>query len=85
MAQATFLKFAEEVDEVGSVESAPRVNGRQMIMILTPKMSKANLKAAKDKAERQAARQARREAMAASADGEVRDSIRNYNSLFVPS
>lgn len=37
LAQSTLKKLAEEVSEIGSVERLPKIEGRAMIMILTPK------------------------------------------------
>ena len=38
-------KLADEVSDLGTVESAPRVDGRNMVMVLAPLKSKADAKA----------------------------------------
>ncbi|WAL41198.1 translation initiation factor IF-3 [Brevibacterium sp. BRM-1] len=43
-------KLAEEVSDLGSVESAPRVDGRNMVMVIAPSKSKADAKAESRKA-----------------------------------
>ena len=41
-------KFAEDVAELGSVESTPMIDGRNMVMIIGPLKTKADVKAAAD-------------------------------------
>ncbi len=48
-------KFAEDVAEVGAVESNPRIDGRNMVMVIGPHKTKAAAKAEAD-ARRQTAR-----------------------------
>ncbi|WP_343065240.1 translation initiation factor IF-3 [Nocardioides mesophilus] len=57
-------KLAEDVGELGFVESSPKQDGRNMIMVLGPHKKKAEAKAEVQaaKAERAAERQAEREA-----------------------
>ncbi|MYM19472.1 translation initiation factor IF-3 [Brevibacterium sp. 5221] len=43
-------KLAEEVSDLGSVESAPRVDGRNMVMVIAPSKSKADANAESRKA-----------------------------------
>lgn len=38
-------KLAEEVSDLGTVESSPRVDGRNMVMVIAPSKSKADAKA----------------------------------------
>ena len=38
-------RLAEEVSELGSVESSPRVDGRNMVMVIAPAKSKSDAKA----------------------------------------
>ena len=51
-------KFAEDVAEVGSVESTPMIDGRNMVMVIGPHKNKATAKAEAD-ARRAAAKPAR--------------------------
>ncbi|HTW14999.1 MAG TPA: translation initiation factor IF-3, partial [Nocardioides sp.] len=55
-------RLAEDVTELGFVESAPKQDGRNMIMVLGPhkKKSEAKAEAQAEKAERVAAREAER-------------------------
>jgi len=57
-------RLAEEVTELGFVESSPRQDGRNMIMVLGPhkKKSEARVDVEAEKAERKAAREADEEA-----------------------
>jgi translation initiation factor IF-3 len=57
-------RLAEDVNELGFVESSPRQDGRNMIMVLGPhkKKSEAKIEVRAAKAERAAERQAEREA-----------------------
>jgi translation initiation factor IF-3 len=58
-------QFAEEIADYGTVESAPRIDGRNMAMVIAPVRNKSEAKAeqnarrAEDKANRKAARQER--------------------------
>nr|WP_268235217.1 translation initiation factor IF-3 [Sediminivirga luteola] len=38
-------RLAEDVQELGSIESSPRVDGRNMVMVIAPHRSKADAKA----------------------------------------
>ncbi|MBD8042877.1 translation initiation factor IF-3 [Arthrobacter sp. Sa2BUA2] len=57
-------KFAEDVSEVGVVESSPRIDGRNMVMVIGPVKNKAEAKAearrASQRAESKAANEAAR-------------------------
>src|SRR5690606_11602341 len=57
-------RLAEDVSDLGYVESAPRQDGRNMIMVLTPHKRKAEAKAEvrAEKAQRAAEREAQRRA-----------------------
>ncbi|WP_342778805.1 translation initiation factor IF-3 [Phytoactinopolyspora halophila] len=57
-------RLAEDVDELGFVESAPKQDGRNMVMVLGPHKKKSDAKAERQaaKAERQAKREADAEA-----------------------
>ena len=59
------MKFAEEVAELGSVESRPKIDGRNMVMIIAPVKNKSEAKAEQN-AQRAATKQAAREAKNAS-------------------
>ncbi|WOF22001.1 translation initiation factor IF-3 [Microbacterium betulae] len=54
-------KFAEDVAELGSVESRPTIDGRNMVMVIAPHKNKSEAKAEQN-AVRAANRQAQREA-----------------------
>lgn len=56
-------KFAEEISEYGVVESAPRVDGRNMVMVISPLRNKSEAKAEQNarKAEAKAARRENRQ------------------------
>jgi translation initiation factor IF-3 len=58
-------KFAEDVAEVGAVESSPRIDGRNMVMVVGPLKNKAEAKA---EARRQAQRDTDRAKAAAAKD-----------------
>ena len=47
-------RLAEDVADLGTVESAPRVDGRNMVMVIGPRRSKADAKAESRKAAREA-------------------------------
>nr|WP_282599134.1 translation initiation factor IF-3 [Brevibacterium sp. R8603A2] len=47
-------RLAEDVSELGSVESSPRVDGRNMVMVVAPFRNKADAKAESRKASRDA-------------------------------
>ena len=56
------MKFAEEVGELGVVESRPKIDGRNMVMIIAPVKNKSEAKAeqnAKRAVNKQAARDAK--------------------------
>ncbi|NHI16478.1 translation initiation factor IF-3 [Microbacterium excoecariae] len=55
------MKFAEEVAELGSVESRPKIDGRNMVMIIAPVKNKSEAKAEQN-AQRAANKQAARDA-----------------------
>jgi translation initiation factor IF-3 len=61
------MKFAEEVAELGSVESRPKIDGRNMVMIIAPAKNKSEAKAEQN-AQRAATKQAARDAKNASKD-----------------
>jgi translation initiation factor IF-3 len=57
-------RFAEDVNEVGVVESSPRIDGRNMVMVIGPLKNKADAKAeanAKKDAQKREARAAQSE------------------------
>ncbi|GAB3653595.1 translation initiation factor IF-3 [Zhihengliuella somnathii] len=49
-------KFAEDVAEVGIVESAPRIDGRNMVMVIGPVKTKAEAKAENRRAQKEQSR-----------------------------
>ena len=56
------MKFAQEVAELGTVESRPKIDGRNMVMIIAPVKNKSEAKAeqnAKRAVNKQAAREAK--------------------------
>ncbi|WP_340638619.1 translation initiation factor IF-3 [Microbacterium protaetiae] len=64
-------KFAEDVAEFGAVESNPRIDGRNMVMVIAPHKNKSEVKTeqnAQRAANKQAARQAKAGASNAPAD-----------------
>lgn len=63
-------RFAEDVAEVGAVESTPRIDGRNMVMVIGPLKNKAEAKA---EARRVAQRAEAKAQNAADKDGSVRD------------
>jgi translation initiation factor IF-3 len=54
-------RFAEDVAEVGSIESAPRIDGRNMVMVIGPLKNKAEAKAEARRAAQRAADKAKAE------------------------
>ncbi|WP_101651664.1 translation initiation factor IF-3 [Brevibacterium ihuae] len=72
-------RLAEDVSELGSVESAPRVDGRNMVMVVAPFRSKADAKAESRRASRDAkgasaeVKSRRERAAQAKADGSTAD------------
>ncbi|MFC3397566.1 translation initiation factor IF-3 [Microbacterium amylolyticum] len=66
------MKFAEEVSELGSVESRPTIDGRNMVMIIAPAKNKSEAKAEQN-AQRAASRQATREAKQARQQSDDQD------------
>ncbi len=65
-------RLADDVEELGFVESSPKQDGRNMIMVLGPHKKKAEAKAEvkAEKQERAAAREAERDARAAAREAE---------------
>ena len=59
-------RFAEDVAEVGVVESSPRIDGRNMVMVIGPLKNKAEAKAEARRAAQRAEAKAQNEAKAAS-------------------
>lgn len=55
-------RFAEDVAEVGSIESAPRIDGRNMVMVIGPLKNKAEAKAEARRVAQRAADKAKAEA-----------------------
>jgi translation initiation factor IF-3 len=58
-------RFAEDVGEVGVVESSPRIDGRNMVMVIGPLKNKAEAKAEARRATQRAEAKAQNEAKAA--------------------
>ncbi|MFJ4169136.1 translation initiation factor IF-3 [Paenarthrobacter sp. NPDC089714] len=58
-------RFAEDVAEVGVVESSPRIDGRNMVMVIGPLKNKAEAKAEARRAAQRAEAKAQNEAKAA--------------------
>ncbi|MFE5838916.1 translation initiation factor IF-3 [Arthrobacter sp. NPDC056493] len=58
-------RFAEDVSEVGVVESSPRIDGRNMVMVIGPLKNKAEAKAEARRATQRAEARAQNEAKAA--------------------
>jgi translation initiation factor IF-3 len=58
-------RFAEDVAEVGVVESSPRIDGRNMVMVVGPLKNKAEAKAEARRATQRAEAKAQNEAKAA--------------------
>jgi translation initiation factor IF-3 len=58
-------RFAEDVAEVGLVESTPRIDGRNMVMVIGPVKNKAEAKAEARRVAQRADDKARNEAVAA--------------------
>jgi translation initiation factor IF-3 len=63
-------KFAEDVAEFGTVESSPKVDGRNMVMVVAPHRNKSDVKTELN-AVRAANKQAAREAKGQPAPGEA--------------
>jgi len=57
-------RFAEDVAEVGVVESSPRIDGRNMVMVIAPLKNKAEAKAEARRASQRAEAKAQNEAKA---------------------
>lgn len=51
LAQKSLLRLAEDVKDLGAIESHPRLEGRNMIMVLVPKKDKVKEAAVKKKPE----------------------------------
>jgi translation initiation factor IF-3 len=65
-------RFAEDVAEVGIVESSPRIDGRNMVMVIGPVKNKAEAKAeARREAQRSEAKAANEAAKSAKENGRV--------------
>ncbi|MEQ6896678.1 translation initiation factor IF-3 [Microbacterium sp. KR10-403] len=60
-------KFAEDVAELGTVESNPRIDGRNMVMVIAPHKNKSEVKTEQN-AQRAANKQAARQAKAAASE-----------------
>ncbi|GGH46197.1 translation initiation factor IF-3 [Microbacterium album] len=60
-------KFADDVAEFGTVESNPKVDGRNMVMVIAPHKNKSEVKTEQN-AQRAASKQAAREAKASTAE-----------------
>ncbi|WP_251041800.1 translation initiation factor IF-3 [Arthrobacter sp. ISL-30] len=58
-------RFADDVSEVGVVESSPRIDGRNMVMVIGPLKNKAEAKAEARRAAQRAEAKAQNEAKAA--------------------
>jgi translation initiation factor IF-3 len=58
-------RFAEDVAEVGVIESSPRIDGRNMVMVIGPLKNKAEAKAEARRATQRAEAKAQNEAKAA--------------------
>jgi translation initiation factor IF-3 len=58
-------RFAEDVAEVGVIESSPRIDGRNMVMVIGPLKNKAEAKAEARRAAQRAEAKAQNEAKAA--------------------
>ncbi len=57
-------RFAEDVAEVGIIESSPRIDGRNMVMVIGPLKNKAEAKAEARRATQRAEAKAQNEAKA---------------------
>ncbi|MDQ6739812.1 MAG: translation initiation factor IF-3, partial [Actinomycetota bacterium] len=57
-------RFAEDVGEVGAIESSPRIDGRNMVMVIGPLKNKAEAKAEARRAAQRADSKAHNEAVA---------------------
>ncbi|WP_442784719.1 translation initiation factor IF-3 [Arthrobacter sp. PL16] len=78
-------KFADDVAEVGVVESTPRIDGRNMVMVIGPTKNKAEAKAEARRETQRADAKAANEA-AKSGDGPVRvDTSGSDNAPFTQS
>ncbi|MCA4134666.1 translation initiation factor IF-3 [Arthrobacter sp. M4] len=64
-------RFADDVAEVGVVESSPRIDGRNMVMVIGPLKNKAEAKAEARRAAQRAEAKAQNEAKAAAARVDV--------------
>jgi len=62
-------KFSEDIVEYGTVESSPRIDGRNMVMVIAPLKNKSEAKAEQN-AVRAANKQAARDAKAPGAPAE---------------
>ncbi|WP_458110945.1 translation initiation factor IF-3 [Arthrobacter sp. R1-13] len=71
-------RFADDVAEVGVVESSPRIDGRNMVMVVGPLKNKAEAKAEARRATQRAEAKAQNEAKAS---GRVDTSGENQDSL----
>ncbi|MDR7081544.1 translation initiation factor IF-3 [Arthrobacter ginsengisoli] len=64
-------RFADDVAEVGVVESSPRIDGRNMVMVVGPLKNKAEAKAEARRASQRAEAKAENEAKASGGGGRV--------------
>ena len=64
-------RFAEDVAEVGVIESTPRIDGRNMVMVIGPLKNKAEAKAEARRAAQRAEAKAQNEAKALAESGRV--------------
>jgi translation initiation factor IF-3 len=65
-------RFAEDVAEFGTVESSPRIDGRNMVMVIAPHKNKSEVKTEQN-AQRAAHKEAARQAKAGPADTPAAD------------
>nr|WP_269461568.1 translation initiation factor IF-3 [Arthrobacter agilis] len=78
-------KFAEDVAEVGVVESSPRIDGRNMVMVIGPTKNKAEAKAEARRATQRAEAKAANEAAKSGGDTGRVDTSGGDNAPFTQS
>ncbi|KQN98673.1 translation initiation factor IF-3 [Arthrobacter sp. Leaf234] len=78
-------KFAEDVAEVGVVESSPRIDGRNMVMVIGPTKNKAEAKAEARRATQRAEAKAANEAAKSGVDTGRVDTSGSDNAPFTQS
>ncbi|WP_258062415.1 translation initiation factor IF-3 [Arthrobacter sp. B0490] len=78
-------KFAEDVAEVGVVESTPRIDGRNMVMVIGPTKNKAEAKAEARRATQRAEAKAANEAAKSGVDTGRVDTSGSDNAPFTQS